>query len=84
LDILPWVDNTTAYYPLCEVMTMQLFDTVEVTCDVPEEGVRKGMIGAIVEVFEVPTPAFEVEFTDSDGRTVVLATLPGSQLKKIG
>ena len=48
------------------------------TVDLPEEGLLAGMVGAVVDVFDSPTRAFEVEFADPDGRTIAeLALLPG-------
>jgi hypothetical protein len=54
---------------------ISLHQVVRVTKDVPGEKVTKGMIGAVVEVYEVPRRALEVEFTDEEGRTILLATL---------
>lgn len=44
-----------------------LFDVIELIVDLPEEGLKKGDIGAIVEVFHTPDEAFEVEFLNKDG-----------------
>jgi hypothetical protein len=54
-------------------MTYQLLDTIVLDRDVPEHGLRKGDLGAIVEVYE--PDAFEVEFVTASGRTVALLTL---------
>jgi len=54
---------------------ISLHQVVRVTKDVPGEKVTKGMVGAVVEVYEVPHRALEVEFTDGEGRTILLATL---------
>ena len=52
-------------------------DVVVLLADVPNEGLRKGQIGAVVHEFDDPTVAYETEFTDADGRTVAqLALLP--------
>lgn len=37
---------------------------VRLTSDLPEEGLRAGDEGTIVEVYERPEPAYEVGFTD--------------------
>lgn len=52
-----------------------LLDVVRLTRDVPEEGLRRGDRGTVVEVFESPEEAYEVEFTDAHGRTTALVTL---------
>lgn len=62
---------------------ISLHQVVRVTRDVPGEHVTKGMIGAVVEVFEVPQQAFDVEFTDGEGRTLVVATLTESDIEVV-
>jgi hypothetical protein len=62
---------------------LSLHQVVRATKDLPEEKVRKGMVGAVFEVFEAPRRAFEVEFTDSEGRTVLLATLTEEDLEVV-
>ena len=47
-----------------------LFDVVELTMDIPEQGLYAGMQGAIVECH--PDAAYEVEFTDEHGETLAL------------
>jgi hypothetical protein len=46
------------------------FDVVRLTSDLPEEGLQAGAEGTIIEVYEKPEPAYEVEFTD--GTTVAV------------
>ncbi|WP_329018158.1 DUF4926 domain-containing protein [Micromonospora rifamycinica] len=43
---------------------MKLFDVVRLNSDLPEEGLPAGAEGTIIEVYEKPEPAYEVEFTD--------------------
>jgi len=57
---------------------IKLLDVVALTTDVAEQGLLRGQVGTIVEVF--PPDAFEVEFIDADGRTYALATLRTDQL----
>ena len=54
---------------------MKMLDVVRVNRDIPEAGVTKGMQGTIVDVYERPHRAYEVEFCDGEGRTIALATL---------
>jgi hypothetical protein len=57
---------------------IKLFDTVALTVDIPEQGLRRGNIGAVVEVYD--DTHFEVEFVDKDGYTYGLAALAANQL----
>jgi hypothetical protein len=50
-------------------------DVVELLVDVPAAQVRRGAIGTVVAVFTAPAVAYEVEFADALGRTVVQLTL---------
>jgi uncharacterized protein YegP (UPF0339 family) len=56
----------------------QLLDMVTLKSDRPDLGLRAGSQGAVVDVHE--GDAFEVEFTDPDGRSIALATLRASDL----
>ena len=51
-----------------------LYDVVAVLQDVPDQGVKAGWVGTIVE--ELDTGVFLVEFADAQGRTLLLPTLP--------
>ena len=58
-------------------MTFSLFDVVTLMQDVPEEALRAGMVGAVIDVYTEPVVAYEVEFCDALGRTIgQLALLP--------
>jgi hypothetical protein len=59
-----------------------LLDTVVLTRDVPDAGLRRGDLGAIVEVYG--TNAFEVEFVAASGRTQALITLTGDDIRHVG
>lgn len=62
---------------------ISIHQTVRVTQDVPEHQVTRGMVGAVIEVFEVPRRAYEIELVDSEGRTVLQATLTEDILEAI-
>ena len=47
---------------------IKLFDTVALLKDLPEENLRRGQVGTIVEIL-ADSKAFEVEFADRNGRT---------------
>jgi hypothetical protein len=59
-----------------------LLDTVVLTRDVPEAGLRRGDLGAVVEV-SGPN-AFEVEFVAASGRTQALVTLMPDDIRHVG
>ena len=62
-------------------MTYRLLDTIVLDRDVPEHGLRKGDLGAIVEVYE--PDAFEVEFVTASGRTAALLTLNARDVRPV-
>ena len=59
-----------------------LLDTVVLTCDVPDAGLRRGDLGAIVEVYG--PNSFEVEFVAASGRTQALVTLTAADIRHVG
>jgi hypothetical protein len=54
---------------------MNLYDVVELARDLPEEGLKAGSVGTIVHIFTRPEQAYEVEFSDDEGRTVASLAL---------
>ena len=60
--------------------TMELYELVELAVDLPDENLSRGMIGTIVEIYDSP-PGFEVEFADSDGRSIALLGLGPDQIR---
>lgn len=62
-------------------MTFNELDTVTLTTDLPEEGLRAGATGTVVHLFHRPYTAYEVEFTDADGATTAMVTLTADQLR---
>ena len=62
-------------------MVFSMFDVVTLVHDVPEKGLRAGMVGAVVDVYSVPVPAYEVEFCDTSGRTIAQLALFADQLQ---
>ena len=63
-------------------MMHKLLDTVALTDDHPEAGLRKGDVGAVVEV--LGQDAYEVEFVAASGRTQALVTLAASEIRALG
>jgi hypothetical protein len=60
----------------------KLLDTVALTHDIPGAGLRRGDLGAIVEMHR--PDAMEVEFVAASGRTQALLTLEASDIRQIG
>lgn len=55
---------------------VKLLDVVALLEDRPQDGLASGQVGTVVEVHS--TDGFEVEFLDSQGRTIALLTLKRS------
>lgn len=62
---------------------MKEFDSVVLTTDLPEHGLKSGDIGTIVLVHEGGT-GYEVEFMTLDGETVAVVSLFPSQVRPVG
>jgi hypothetical protein len=62
-------------------MTFRLLDTVVLTRDLPEHGLRSGDLGAIVEVYE--PDGIEVEFVYASGRTQAVVTLQTQDVRPV-
>ncbi|MGH2372449.1 MAG: DUF4926 domain-containing protein [Gemmatimonadales bacterium] len=62
-------------------MKFRLLETVVLERDLPEHGLRKGDLGAIVEVYE--PDALEVEFVTASGKTQALVTLAVSDVRPV-
>lgn len=59
--------------------TIKLLDVVALTADLPEYNLWCGQVGTVVEILAHGN-AFEVEFSDSDGRTYVSLGLRPDQI----
>ena len=62
-------------------MTFALLDTVVLERDLPEHGLRRGDLGAVVEVYE--PDGLEVEFMRASGRTQALVELTTRDVRAI-
>ena len=60
----------------------KLLDTVALTHDIPNVGLRRGDLGAVVEIHTLG--AMEVEFVAASGRTQALLTLRADEVRQIG
>ncbi len=62
-------------------MSYQLLDVVVLDSDIPQHGLRRGDLGAIVELYE--PDAVEVEFVTAAGKTQALLTLSVADVRKV-
>ena len=63
-------------------MKFKKLDTVVLDRDLPERGLRRGDLGAVVEVFE--PDGLEVEFVLASGRTQAVVTVNVGDVRAIG
>jgi hypothetical protein len=57
--------------------TPRLLDVVALLSDLPAHGLVRGQVGTVVEVLD---GAYEIEFSDDDGKTYAELALPSDQL----
>jgi len=62
-------------------MAFELLDTVVLSHDLPEHGLRAGDLGAIVEVYG--DAGLEVEFVRASGQTKALVTLTAGDVRAV-
>lgn len=62
-------------------MTYRELDSMVLNRDVPERGLRRGDVGAVVHVHA--TDVFEVEFVRASGRTHAVVTLTSADIRAI-
>lgn len=60
---------------------IKMLDVVALTEDLESEGLRRGTVGTVVELWT--TGVFEVEFSDNDGKAYAFAALRPGQLMKL-
>lgn len=58
---------------------MKVLDTVVLDKDLPDRGLRRGDIGAVVEVYQ--PDGLEVEFVTGSGKTQALVTLKTAEVR---
>ncbi|MCI0585030.1 MAG: DUF4926 domain-containing protein [Chloroflexi bacterium] len=62
-------------------MEFERLETVVLDRDLPQHGLRKGDLGAVVEVYE--PDGLEVELVTASGRTEALLTLEESDVRAV-
>jgi hypothetical protein len=63
-------------------MGFQELDTVVLDRDLPEHDLRRGDLGAVVQVY--PPDCYEVEFVTASGRTQALAKVSAVDVRAVG
>jgi hypothetical protein len=63
-------------------MTFRELDTVVLDRDLPEHCLRRGDLGAVVQIYE--PEGLEVEFVTAAGRTQALVTLRQTDVRAVG
>jgi len=62
-------------------MTFRELDTVVLEKDLPAHGLKRGDLGAVVEIYE--PDAVEVEFVAASGKTEALVTLSVADIRAV-
>ncbi len=62
-------------------MSFHALETVVLARDLPEQGLKSGDLGAVVELYE--PDGLEVEFVTASGRTVGLVTLRSDDVRPV-
>lgn len=60
------------------VSNIRLLDVVALCDEWPEQGLRRGQVGTVVELLS--PGVFEVEFSDDEGCTLALLAVPAERL----
>lgn len=60
---------------------IHVLDVVALTEDIPHRGLVRGQVGTVVESHG--SGAFEVEFTDNEGKAYAMLPLKASQLRML-
>ncbi|MHC4349550.1 MAG: DUF4926 domain-containing protein [Planctomycetota bacterium] len=62
-------------------MQYKLLETVVLNTDLPEHGLKKGDLGAVVQIYE--PDGLEVEFVSASGQTQALVTLQVDAVRSV-
>lgn len=62
-------------------MTIKILETVVLIKDIPEHNLKKGDLGAVVEIYK--PDGIEVEFVMSSGKTRALITLKSKDVRSL-
>jgi hypothetical protein len=63
-------------------MPVKVLDTVVMKADLPSHGLKRGDVGAVVQVYS--PDAIEVEFVTASGHTQAVVTLRVDEVRPVG
>ena len=66
-------------------MNARAFTRVVLTRDVPEEGLRSGDVGTVVEIYDDPSGnaiGYELEMFAANGETLTVASVPADAVRQ--
>lgn len=63
-------------------MKFKINDVVELNKAIPIFQLKKGAVGVVVEVFSEPSIAYEIEFSDEQGKTLAVLAIKEKDLRK--
>jgi Domain of unknown function (DUF4926) len=66
-----------------EVRELNLLDVVRLRSDLPELGLTRGMVGAVVDLLRGDGTAYEVEFVDANGATLFVGAVAADELERV-
>jgi hypothetical protein len=64
-----------------EEVVIKQYDTVRLRHGLPEEGLPAGTLAAVLDVYDEPTPGYEIEVVGTDGRTIFLGSVDPDQVE---
>jgi hypothetical protein len=57
------------------------FDTVRLKFGLPDHGITPGTLAAVLDVYDEPTPGYEIEVVDGEGRTLFWGSVKPDQVE---
>jgi hypothetical protein len=67
-------------------VSIALYQRAVLTCDLPEEGLRSGDVGVVVEHYAASDSreeGYEVEFFAASGETIAVVSVAGAALRRV-
>lgn len=61
----------------------QELDVVELTEDLPEYGLKRGEQAAVIEAFDDPSEAYDLEFVDESGQSRFAYSVKPNQILRV-
>jgi hypothetical protein len=64
-------------------MVIKQFDTVRLRYGLADEGIPPDTLAAVLDVYERPTPRYEIEVVDDEGRTIFWGSVTPEQIEPV-